>query len=50
MKEFGDCVGVCLHYQTSDEIASDLTEAELVKLGKEEDSKKREAVLANFKK
>ena len=34
MKEFGDSVGICLHYQTSDEIATELAEEELIKKGK----------------
>ena len=31
MKEFGDCVGICLHYQDADEIASEMAETELQK-------------------
>ena len=29
MKEFGDCVGVCLNYQDADEIANEIADNEI---------------------
>jgi hypothetical protein len=29
MKEFGDCVGVCLHYQDADEISNEIADNEI---------------------
>lgn len=46
MKEFGDCIGICLHYQTADEQAGDIAEDELKKNPK----KKKEQLINQFKK
>mmetsp|Transcript_17968 Transcript_17968/g.17160 ORF Transcript_17968/g.17160 Transcript_17968/m.17160 type:complete len:152 (+) Transcript_17968:1075-1530(+) len=46
LKEFGDSVGVCLQYQSPDEIAEDMAEAILEKNPK----KKKEDVLKDVKK
>ena len=34
MKEFGDNIGICLHYQTADDIAGELADVELEKFPK----------------
>lgn len=46
MKEFGDSVGLCMHFQTADEIADELADAELEKNPK----KKKDKVAEDFRK
>lgn len=42
MKEFGDCVGVCLHYQGVNEIAGEIADLEIEKGSKK---KKEELIM-----
>lgn len=35
MKEFGDCVGICLHFQTDEEQASEMADEEIEKGSKQ---------------
>ena len=47
MKEFGDCIGVCLHYQSPDDQAGEIADEEITKKG---NKKKKELLTAQFKK
>jgi hypothetical protein len=42
MTVFGDCVGICLHHQTPDEIADEIAENEIATKG----SKKKKEELS----
>jgi hypothetical protein len=46
MKEFGESVGICLHYSTADEIASELADKEIANGNK----KKKEQIVGQLKK
>ena len=46
MNAFGDCVGICLHHQTADEIADEIADVELQKGSK----KKKEEIAKTMKK
>ena len=46
LKEFGECVGICMHHQTSDEIAEEMALAQM----EENPKKKKEDVLKEIKK
>jgi hypothetical protein len=46
MKEFGDCVGLCMHFQGADEVAEDIADIELQKSPK----KKKGDLVTQFKK
>eukprot|EP00347_Sterkiella_histriomuscorum_P003818 403362821 len=46
LKEMGDSVGICMHYQTADEIAMEIADDEIEKGSK----KKKEQLVAQYKK
>lgn len=46
MKEFGDCIGICMYYQTADDQAGDIADEELKKNPK----KKKEQLVSQYKK
>lgn len=46
MQEMGDSVGVCLHYQTADDVAMEIAEDEIENKGSK---KKKELLVAQFK-